>query len=210
MKTVIVLYLPGHAGNFISRLFSLSDETMPLIRQHQLDTLLDQGQALPDEFDRLANYSFSQVTEEFDNWQQFHRSYADFLENTQYRLLNLFCKLKYSRIVLPVHPWEFELHFVPMQNCEFYYVDLDLTKWGSWVNNQKQKLGFQYRGNEHAQFDRLKQNMTAINLTKMLESETAFLQEYTLICKKMEITPMIPEALLLRQDWYSVRVEGQI
>ena len=107
MKTVIVLYLPGHAGNFVARLFSMALDTMPLIRQDQLEQHLDQGTALPEDFDRQINYQFSSVTQEFGDWQRFHRAYADALDLPQYRLLNVFCGFRYSRIVVPIHPNEF-------------------------------------------------------------------------------------------------------
>lgn len=209
MKTVIILYMPGHAGNFVARLFSLTPETMPLIRQDRLYKHIDHGTPFPESFDRLANYQFSQVNQEFGQWQTFHRAFADFLDNAQYRLLNLFSGLRYSRIVLPVHPLEFESQFVPVDHCEFYYVDLDLGQWGQWVKDQQQKLDFRVRGNEQAQFDRCKHryNMRPINLTKMLENETSFIQEYLAVCNQMMITPLLNHALLLRQDWYSVRVQ---
>ena len=212
MKTVIVLYMPGHAGNFISRLFSLTEETMPLVRRDQLYHHLAQGTPLPDTFDRLANYQFSQVSQEFTDWQKFHRAYADFLQNTQYRLLNLFCENRYSRIVLPVHPWEFDLQFVPVGACEFYYVDLDLDHWGEWVQDQQEKLKFRTRGDEHAQFVRCKKqyNMKPISLTRMLENENNFLKEYLEICESMAVTPVPDQALWLWKDWYSVRVQGTI
>jgi hypothetical protein len=212
MKTVILLYLPGHAGNFLARLFSLGEDTMPLLRKDQLDHHLDQGTPVPDNFDRLENYRFGQVTQEFDSWQQFHRAHADFLENAQYRLLNVFCGLHYSRIVLPVHPGEFENYFVNIDPTEFYYVDLDLHKWGAWVSGQQEKLGFRTRGNENQQFETYKKqyHMRSINLTKMLASEQAFVEEYMLVCNQMNIEPMLEQARQLRQDWYSVRVAGQI
>jgi hypothetical protein len=212
MKTVILLYLPGHAGNFLARLFSLGEDTMPLLRKDQLEHHLDKGTPLPDNFDRLENYRFGQVTQEFDSWQQFHRAHADFLDNAQYRLLNIFCGLRYSRIVLPVHPGEFENYFVNIDPTEFYYVDLDLHKWGAWVSSQQEKLEFCTRGNENQLFDtqKKKYNMRSINLTKILESEEAFVEEYMSVCNQMNIKPMLEAARSLRQDWYSVRVAGQI
>lgn len=211
MKTVVLLYLPGHAGNFLARLFSLGQNTMPLIRKDQLDHHLDQGTPLPDNFDRLENYRFAQVTEEFNNWQQFHRSFADFFEHAQYRLLNLFCGSRYSRIVYPLHPIELANSIVPMSAIEFYYVDLDLQKWGSWVSSQQKKLAFITRHNENALFEvyKKKYHMRSINLTKMLASEPAFVEEYMLVCSQMNIEPMLQQALNLRQDWYSTRVAGQ-
>lgn len=184
---------------------------MPLLRKDQLEHHLDQGTSVPDNFDRLKNYRFGQVTQEFESWQQFHRAYADFLENAQYRLLNVFCGLQYSRIVLPVHPGEFENYFVNIDPTEFYYVDLDLDKWGPWVSGQQGKLGFCTRGNENQQFENYKKqyHMRSINFTKMLASEPAFVEEYMLVCSQMNIEPMLEQAQQLRQDWYSVRVAGQ-
>jgi len=210
MKTVIILYMPGHAGNFMARLFSLNPETMPLIRHDLMDHHIGHGTSLPDPFDRLTNYQFSQAKQEFGQWQKFHQAYADFSNNSQYRLLNLFCGLRYSRIVIPVHPCEFVSQFVLTDDCEFYYVDLDLDRWGQWIQDQQQKLKFYNRENEPEKFDRCKKlyNMKPINLTKMLESETSFIQEYLAICSQMLITPLLDQALWLRQDWYSVRVQG--
>lgn len=210
MKTVIVLYLPGHAGNFVARLFSLNTDTMPLIRQDQLEQHLDQGTALPDDFDRLANYRFSLVTQEFGDWQRFHRAYADAYELPQYRLLNVFCGLRYSRIVVPIHPNEF-VDFSSPEPTEFYCVDLDLDQWGTWVDAQQKILGFYHRGNEHGEFEKQKNlhNMKSIDLTKMLNSEQDFLEEYARICNQMLIEPQPDQALWLRRDWYSVRVRGQ-
>jgi hypothetical protein len=210
MKTVIVLYLPGHAGNFIARLFSMTPDTMPLIRKDQLEQHLDQGTPLPEDFDRQTNYQFSSVNQEFGDWQQFHRAYADALEISQYRLLNIFCGYYYSRIVIPIHPTEFR-DFSSPDPTEFYCVDLDLNQWGNWVASQKQKLGFYYRGDEHAHFEKQKTlyNMKSINLTKMLNSEQDFLEEYLVICKQMLIEPLPNKALWLRNDWYSVRVKEQ-
>jgi hypothetical protein len=210
MKTVIVLYLPGHAGNFVARLFSMASDTMPLIRQDQLEQHLDQGTALPEDFDRQINYQFSSVTQEFGDWQRFHRAYADALDLPQYRLLNVFCGFRYSRIVVPIHPNEF-VDFSSPEPTEFYCVDLDLGQWGKWVAGQQQRLGFQYRGNEHAQFDQQKKryNMTPINITKMLNNQQDFLEEYITTCKHMQIEPQPEQALWFRDDWYSVRVKGQ-
>jgi hypothetical protein len=113
--------------------------------------------------------------------------------------------------VLPVHPSEFENYFVNIDPTEFYYVDLDLDKWGPWVSGQQEKLGFRTRGNENQQFETYKKqyHMRSINLTKMLASEPAFVEEYMLVCSQMNIEPMLEQARQLRQDWYSVRVEGQ-
>ena len=148
--------MPGHAGNFVSRLFSLGPETMPLIRQSMMNEYIDHGTEISDTFDRLANYQFSTVATEFDTWQKFHRAYADHKEYLHYRLLNVFCNRKYSRIVFPLHPHEFNQDFSGDEDSEFYYVDLDLEIWKDWVDSEQQKLRFQVRPQEEEQFEYFK------------------------------------------------------
>ena len=208
MKTVIVVYMPGHAGNFVARLFSLGPETMPLIRQQLMSESIDNGSEIPDSFDRLANYRFSTVSSEFDSWQQFHRAYADHKDYVSYRLLNVFCNQKYSRIVFPLHPYEFGNDFYEIDGTELYYVDLDLAHWGQWVETSRQKLHFEDRHDERKEFEEYKNshNMKPINLSLLLQSEWAFSQEYNRVCREMNITPDIEQALALRTDWYSSRV----
>ena len=200
--------MPGHAGNFVSRLFSLGSETMPLIRQSMMTEYIDHGTEIPDTFDRLANYQFSTVSTEFDTWQKFHRAYADHKEYLHYRLLNLFCNRKYSRIVFPLHPHEFNQDFSGDEDSEFYYVDLDLEVWKDWVDSEQQKLRFQVRPQEEEQFEYFKHqySMKAISLTRLLESDQTFVQEYQRVCAEMQIPPLLEQALILRKDWYSTRV----
>lgn len=205
---MIVLYMPGHAGNFVARLFSLGPETMPLIRQQLMAESIDQGLAIPDSFDRLANYRFSTVSNEFDSWQKFHRAYADNKDHISYRLLNVFCNHKYSRMVFPLHPYEFGNDLPESNNTEFYYVDLDLDLWGTWVETSRRKLHFEDRPNEREEFEEYKNShsMKLIDLSLLLESETTFLQEYSRVCREMRISPDTEQALALRTDWYLSRV----
>ena len=206
MQNVIILYMPGHAGNFVARLFSLTDDTMPLLSQHYLQHCIESG-GIPSDFNRLNRYKFSHVPEEFDNWQQFHNSCADFNDWPHYNLLNIFSKEKFSRIVFPLHPHEFIANF-SNSDSEFYYVDLDLDRWGSWVDTQQEKLNFYYRDNEHQQFQDLKKNynMQSISLDRLLESQRSFLAEYARVCELMGVVPLPHQALALRKDWMSVRV----
>jgi hypothetical protein len=200
--------MPGHAGNFVCRLFSLGLETMPLIRQSMMTEYIDHGTEIPDTFDRLANYQFSTVATEFDTWQKFHRAYADHKEYLHYRLLNVFCNRKYSRIVFPLHPHEFAQDFSGDEDSEFYYVDLDLKVWKDWVDSAQQKLRFQVRPQEEEQFEYFKHqhNMKPISLTQLLESDQTFVQEYQRVCTEMQIPLLLEQALILRKDWYLTRV----
>ena len=200
--------MPGRAGNFVSRLFSLGPETMPLIRQSMMTEYIDHGLAISDTFDRLENYQFSTVSTEFNTWQEFHRAYADHKEYIHYRLLNVFCNRKYSRIVFPLHPYEFDQDFLGDEDSEFYYVDLDLEIWKDWVDSEQQKLKFQVRSLEEEQFEYFKHqySMKSISLTQLLESNQTFVQEYQRVCTEMQISPLLEQALILRKDWYSTRV----
>jgi len=203
--------MPGHAGNFVSRLFSLGSETMPLIRQAMMDEYIDHGLEIADSFDRLANYQFSTVPSEFENWQDFHRAFADHKQYSFYRLLNVFCNRKYSRIVFPLHPHEFFNDFSGDADTEFYYVDLDLDQWGEWVEASQQKLKFRVRPLEQTQFDQLKSeyNIKPIYLSHLLKDQYSFVQEYQRVCAEMQIPVLLEQALTLRQDWYSTRI-GQL
>ena len=211
MESVIILYLPGHAGNFVARLFSLDATTMPLLPKHVLGQSIKKAH-IPDDFDRLKNYQYSSILTDFKTWQQYHDSYADYKESSTYQLLNIFCKEQFSRIVFKMHPHEFITDFVPGTAAELYYVDLDLDRWGTWVDTQQQKLNFQYRDNERQQFETLREKykMQPISLDRLLQSQRSFLQEYHRVCGIMGIVPLPEQALALRKDWMSVRVDNQI
>jgi hypothetical protein len=90
MESVIILYLPGHAGNFVARLFSLGMETIPLLPKQDLYQYVENAH-IPDDYDRLENYRYSSILQNFDSWQQYHNSYADYKESSIYQLLNVFC-----------------------------------------------------------------------------------------------------------------------
>jgi hypothetical protein len=210
MKTVIILYMPGHAGNFVSRLFSLGAETMPLMQKTIMNQHVKEGSDVSGTFDKLGNYLFSSVKQKFGTWQQFHAEWADHQDRANYRLLNVFCNLRYSRIVFPLHPHEFAKNFEQSDNDEFYHVDLDLNTWGHWVETSRQSLGFVDRPGESDQFAQFKQHhqMQPISLTKLLDSEELFVEEYQRVCYQMKIIADVEAALELRRDWYSTRVTG--
>ena len=87
-------------------------------------------------------------------------------------------------------------------------MDLDLEIWKDWVDSEQQKLRFQVRPQEEEQFEYFKHqySMKAISLTRLLESDQTFVQEYQRVCAEMQIPPLLEQALILRKDWYSTRV----
>lgn len=208
MKKNIILYMPGYAGNFLARLFSLGDETMPQLPIDLLNHMSLTGQLIP-VVDRTELYSFKKVPESFDDWQLFHRAWADFYQNSKFELLNVFYNSKAS-MVYGIHPAEF-IAFkdtIDQLDCvDFYYVDLDLALYGQWVEDQQKKLKFVVREQEPETFQILVHDyhMKPISLTKMLDSEEHFIQEYTRVCALMSMIPRESLAVKLYNDWRSVR-----
>lgn len=208
MKSILIVYMPGHAGNFLGRLFSLSPETIPQLSFTALTesgynkTFLDQ--------DRLAEYSFKQVNSTYTNWQQFHRNFTDFFSANKIESLNQSLDAPFSKSIYQIHPYEFIKIEPNISNraVELFHVELDLTKFNNWVEEARQELKFITRTGEGNLFLKItsKYNTQPISLTKMLTSETEFINEYNRVCVAMGITAVPDQALTLYQDWYSVRV----
>lgn len=202
MRSIFVLYLPGHAGHMISRLFGLSPEAMPLIEKNALET------ADISTVNKLDTYQFVDVKSRFQTWQKFHHEYANYKDSNMLRIINAVSGHCYSCIIYPIHPYEFHHDFRKIDETEYYYVDLDLDRWGSWVEQQRAVLRFKTRHNEQKYFEEYKNshNMELISLTKMLESDQGFQEEYLRVAHAMNITPVLDQATVLFNDWKSVRV----
>lgn len=207
MRTTIIMYMPGHAGNLVLRLVGLSDEMMPAIERRTLFELVNTWTPLDSNFNRLEHYKFSGVPSKYGNWQKFHRSYADYLDNQYYSWLNLICESKYN-LIYAVHPHELDADFLHADNTDFYYVELDST-YDSWVEAQRVRLKFVWRDGEAQQFEKLKQqySMKPISLTAIIEGQQSFVDEYLRVCKEMKITPKLEQATELLHDWKSIRFQ---
>jgi len=207
LKTILIMYMPGYAGNFLLRLFGLSNSLMPHLEKRILKNLLDSNMPVPEDFDKLSKYKFSVVPKIYKNWQDFHRAYADMLDYSDYRLLNLMSGLRYN-LIFSAHPDEINSSFVEIDTTEFYYVELDSTL-ERWVEQQQKKLNFVKRPKEEKLFDLLKNkyHMSPIYLSEMLISEQNFVNEYRRVCKLMNIEPCVEQALILLNDWKSVRYQ---
>lgn len=208
MKSVFIMYMPGHAGHLIARLFGLSPETMPLVDKNLLDIFLKHGTGIRITTSRLELYQFKNVKDKFDSWQAFHRSFADHKDSNILRLINAFGGHKYTSIIYPIHPYEFHHDFQELDETECYYVDLDLLLWGSWVEQQQKELKFICRPKEQEYFEQYKglHNMKPISLTKLLGTAKEFEEEYLRVTNSIGITPVLDQATVLFNDWKSVRV----
>jgi hypothetical protein len=206
MLTNIIVYNPGYAGNFLIRLFSLGTDIVPQMPINMIQVSIpyysiDQ---------RLSLYSFSKVREQHLNWQKFHREWMDF---QKYENINdLLVDCNYTHIVFAMHAPELELYssrIQTIQDVKYFYVDLDLEKYGNWIKSAQRDLNFKYRIDEIFKYNLLLENAHPdykIDLTAMLNSEDDFLKEYHRVCSIMQIIPIDEAALLLYRDWYATRV----
>jgi len=206
LKHIIIIYNPGYAGNFLTRVFSLGDEVVTHFpKQTLLSNIVNMDK-------KISLYSFSQVNNNYLNWQKFHRAWPDFYDYELFKLK--FKETNCTHIVFSMHEPEFNKHLIKLQsikNIEFLFVDLNLEKYENWINKSKQYLNFKYRLDEELNYFELSKKITnKINLSKIIESEEGFLSEYQRICSIVGIQEYIPEATILYKDWYSVRVQGKI
>jgi hypothetical protein len=202
------MYLPGHAGNLINRLISLSPETIPQVSITELKkSVIDTGQA-PNVGNRLELYSFKQ-SQKYPTWQDFHRDCADFYNRSLFEHFNNLFSPGFLHVVYAIHPWEFELHrkdIDQLSTAEFLVIVLD-SKYNQWVEYAQTKLNFQYRNDEIKLYHKIKQeyNMHPINLDKMLDSIDGFKEEYLSVVSKLNLTPCLDQAILLFENWYAFR-----
>lgn len=211
VKSIFILYMPGHAGNFLTRLFSLSPETVPQVPIPILrKSIRYECPSLP-LINRLQWYSYSTVLQNFSDWQQFHRHWPDYHDRVLFNHFNKQYNPPFSHIVYSIHPHEFDKMKLNImrEQADFYCVDLD-TRFDPWVFEQQKKLGYTYRPDYAGELDqfntiRSQYNMKPINLTAMLTSENLFVDEYHRIAESMGLTVELSSATQLYKDWMMVR-----
>jgi hypothetical protein len=207
MKLIIILYMPGYAGNFLTRLFSLSPETIPQI---PIQNLID-GE-IPTFTSRADFYSFKSVNTQYLDWQKFHRDWPDFHNRELVNFFNTLYPTPFSCVVYSMHavPFpDFEQEILTQTEHDFYWVEL-ADEYLPWVLENQKKLNFENRPNYHSeleQFNKIKNkhSMKPISLTRMLESEDTFMEEYLKIVQEMSLTPDVDAAKTLYHDWFAVR-----
>lgn len=202
--------MPGHAGNFLTRLFSLSPETIPQVPIDVLKkSVIETGQ-VPVIKDRADYYSFKKHTQHA-SWQEFHRAWPDFYQQNLFEYFNELYSMPFSHVVYSIHPHEFEIRHKEILQTDyvFYYVDTD-AQLLPWINDSQCRLKFEYRPTydiELSKFTQFKEkyNMTAINLLQMVSTIDTFVSEYLKITTHMALTPVIDSAKKLYCDWHAVR-----
>jgi hypothetical protein len=203
--------MPGHAGNFLTRLFSLSPETIPQMPIKMMQLLEQPNHKIPEDLNRLELYKFDDVIKKYNHWQTFHRSFPDYNNRDSFNLLNINSGFRHSHVIYSIHPHEFWLNLSSM--CAVYdqFFHVELTDHDEWVNDQQQKLQFEWRENELLKLQQFTSTYPsqAISLTQMLRGNNELLNEYKKICQIIGITPMLDQALQLYQSWRSVRYPGK-
>lgn len=199
--------MPGHAGNLINRLISLSPETVPQVTINSLCELKSAG-AMPDFSNRQLLHSFN-VTKNFSSWQKFHRTCPDFANKDLFDYFIKECKEIFSHIVYAIHPAEFSMYFNTINNISdttFYYISLD-KKYNHWLEHYKKLLHFQYRRNEFTLYEKFKTryNMRPIYLDCMLDSPQGFDSEYLRVVSDIGVTPVLEQARTLYAEWLELR-----
>lgn len=209
VKHIFIMYMPGHAGNLLCRLFSLSPETLPHAPLEQIEYCIARPTEIPILSPRLETYLFSKALN-YSSWQQFHRAWPTFLDWDKLFYWNGVLESKFSKVIHAIHPNELEQEqdrIDTIKYKEFYYVDIDLYKYQSWVSNAQVKLKATPRRGEYERFVHYsnKYKMLPINLTCLLDSDDNFLEEYLRITQLMNITPVVNEAVALFNDWKKIR-----
>jgi hypothetical protein len=197
--------MPGYAGNFLARLFSLGKEVVPLLTLSILNQRVKNIHQ-DESFDRLRLYSFDNA-KLHDSWQEYHRIWADYYARTNYQLLSAIWRKKF--LVYCIHPHEFSIfedEITSDPKASMFYVELD-DRHNSWVEESKEKLKFINRPHEPVQHEVLRQkyNMPSINLSKMLDSSEQFLEEYIRCCNLIGLETHLEQAMLLYENWISIR-----
>lgn len=210
MRLVFFLYLPGHAGHFLARLFSLGPDTVPQLTKKLLSEALDTGRV--PEVDRDCLYKFSTVSRDFPDWQTFHRAWTDYYQDHHLYHWLFVHNHRHSTLICPIHPHEFMLRHREIENetkpKRFYYVHLD-DQFNDWVSTSQVKLRFVVRPNEIAEYQSLikQYDMRCIDLGKMLESQQDMLREYHRVCDDLDISHCDDRAIKLYHDWRQVRYD---
>ena len=205
IHNTIIVYNPGFAGNFLSRLFSLDTSVCPQVKigwaENNID-IFDQN--------RLDLYSFDEA-KKYENWQSFHRDWADLYN---YNLLdNYFQSKNFSSIVFSIHEPEFQIHknlIDSLSNRTILGVKLESEKNKRWVKLAQPDLNFTYRFEEEKFYEIFLNSLDKtylIDLDKILNSENEFINEYQRIVKLTGIKPALDSAVKLYKQWYSIRVK---
>lgn len=207
LKHIFIIYNPGYAGNFLQRVFSLSKETVPVMDK----SFLSEPKLNSSIEERLELYSFKNVRSTFLNWQKFHRNTLDFYD---YKIIEEINNHNtFSHIIFSMHLPEFlncKDQIDEIENNDFYYVDLDLSKYQKWIDASMSDLNFFYRLDERYSYNNIETvvpNVKSINLTAMLDSQQGFVDEYISVSKKMNLSVDTESAILLYKEWYQTRVE---
>jgi hypothetical protein len=208
VKSIFVLYTPGYAGNFLIRLLALDTTVVPIMPKKMMIDWVET--AIRPEFDLESLYSFDVVGQYHNNdWLGFHLAWSDIYDKIWYESLTDL-EPQYTNIVYQIHPYEFRLHeaaIASLSNSQFFYVDLDLSRYGDWVSSAASKIGFKQRGDELADGKLLRSEycMQTIDLGKILDTDESFIAEYSRICKVAGLVPHVNKALSLRDNWLEKR-----
>lgn len=205
MKVSLILFQVGAGGNFLSRVLTLDESTVPVGGYNNNEKYLSLG-------NRLERYHYSNVIAKVNN----HYPVLDNGLTTwvDHELNKMFFPLsngvekliEYNQHVIEfIHPWHYKTKmelFGPGDEISTYYLDSgDSLDWvyqqastKSTVMNLKETVS-QYNqlikvASEH--------NMQKFSLYNILNS---FEDEYNLMCKTIGCRPHVDEAVTIYNSW---------
>lgn len=209
MKVKVILYSVGSGGNFLGRVLSLDDRTVPVGAVGPLSTE-----------QRYNKYCYNNIIEaiggRFDQQQANGLSaWVNIELNDMYMPMTLgmevLSKLN-SIVVEPMHPRlyqdkiqyfgpddQIELLYVDPTNCEDWIVDQRLHKGACLGESREQILAETLQ--EIELLKQLAGNAPAISLEKIIASDTDFLNEYNRVCGICNLDAHGTYALGIYQSW---------
>jgi hypothetical protein len=203
-KFIFVVYLPGYAGNFLQRVFSLSKEVTPVLTRQELADWIYSG-VVP----QKQIQDFNAVMCNYKSWQDFHDDYPGCHALGIYP--RLLATLPFTTVVSQIHPHEYSQLYPSfiekIPNKKYIYVTLDTIKYSNWLRTSQQKLKFELRMHEVEYGNLLETKMPTFNLTTALDSEDGFRNEYEKACDILGLSKETDNAVLMYRNWRQVRCE---
>lgn len=187
MQQLTILYLPGHGGRFLERLFSLHATVAPILTPEQHQTYYN---------DRLSLYSFSKYTE-YRSWLQFHNEVHD--------RASVLDDPIYNFSITAAHPGD----LLDTTGTRLIAVNLTYSPFNNfWMHAFHMHNNFAptIRVQDIVNYSNFKDSA---EITLTLDSfllETGWEDEYYKICNHVGIPTDIDLAKQLHSSWHSARV----
>jgi len=213
MKTLhIVLFLTGCGGNIIRFLLSLDASTYPI---HPLNESYDKP------YDRVKLYSYKNLFWKHGSWIRFENY---FLGHIQDPLTHFLKQDKFNIMTLHLHPGRMdesiaaydkfkEVHSENLKNLNVTYSLVTISpkyqEYVDWFMDSAKNSKLLTPANmiDKLAYDKLSTELNPylINFDNFIISEQTFIDEYTKLCRYLNLPYNINDALTLYRSWRQAR-----